>query len=1027
MTSQSLTWFLDVAEPTLPAAPPVVPADSNYTSTEIAVAVDKLVQGAIRRPYGALGERQTGTTFDDTMDAAAGVFILTPEAPFYVLLLGSRRLSELVTSLLDDSQKLVAAIDATGRRVKPVENLTNLGNARTALAALESASNVRDSVFEDIETTSAFQRFDLHTSRFLDQNAKNIRVGQNIVETPQKARKSLGELVSAVTEGLAEVQRRVGLLAAGIDDYNAMNLPALLARGVISRARGVIDDRITQMEALTPTARLEVLRETVLDVLASKAVVKGFGSLPKSGTFADVDGIAVPFADADHLATPALVSSDLLDPFIIIAGQDTLTFTVEGGPTTVSIPLQRSFLARIQGTIAEPYEIVNSVNDELSIVLDPGNDFVVNLTTGAARTAPQIVADINAAITTQLIVAESFLAPEKFIGIVNMTGTDPNMVFTVSAGTNFFQLSVDVGDAVLITTGVYNQAYFTITAVTTTTISATRSGGSAVAAATNVSISVGPPDRFVRVRVSDGDEAEALEDSMTIEAEANAGDPSAWATLGIFPGSVSQCRRTRAEEVALSINSSASAAVAGVARVAAAAVFVGGGSLAGRSEPTDPFKVMSSVFRALADIIDDGPTPARFAISGAASAGVVVGDRVTLRSAALSSQVGLRGTITLVTDTEIRANMLGLLTVQTGVDLEVGKNLDAQKDQVVVIAAPSPAAGVYRVIEDAQNVTEITLDRPLPNYYTFGSRPLTFSFELGANRVDFQSLSTSTSSRIAVSGNAHDVFFDENPDEAVGGSAFVLLAEDPKTLGFGDRFEIYTGQYDVPEHSFAVIGFEQGQQLIELDGDVPLSFTQLDFSRETPAPFARIRKVARNNYDDFKVQLGLWQVLSVNEQSWTRDLNRFINPLIVNENPTLAATNTAKLHVQTLVQALGQLQTIIAGYEVDTVPRVDTLVDSFLSRGSDRAVDTLLEGRFQDFFGFTSEEMSYLGNALERLREVSRLDLPVRKTQRKEMREQELSMGEFEDANYEFDFSDIQDVVEVDIPGSFLPVPNSNP
>jgi hypothetical protein len=51
-------------------------------------AVEKLVQDAIRRPYGILGERKTGDAFDDTMNAAAGVFILTPASPFYVLLPG---------------------------------------------------------------------------------------------------------------------------------------------------------------------------------------------------------------------------------------------------------------------------------------------------------------------------------------------------------------------------------------------------------------------------------------------------------------------------------------------------------------------------------------------------------------------------------------------------------------------------------------------------------------------------------------------------------------------------------------------------------------------------------------------------------------------------------------------------------------------------------------------------------------------------------------------------------------------------
>src|SRR5690606_25818176 len=148
-------------------------------------------------------------------------------------------------------------------------------------------------------------RFDRHTDRFLSEAAYNIKSGEEIVQTPQQARKSLGTLVSAFTEAVQDIQRRIRLLADGIENYNSPNLPSLLAQEVTGKARGVLSERITQMEAMTPTDRLEVLREVTLDILASKAVVKGFGSLTKSGTFLPIEGFAHTFTDDTHIGTSA--------------------------------------------------------------------------------------------------------------------------------------------------------------------------------------------------------------------------------------------------------------------------------------------------------------------------------------------------------------------------------------------------------------------------------------------------------------------------------------------------------------------------------------------------------------------------------------------------------------------------------------------------------------------------------------------------------------------------------------------------
>ena len=47
--------------------------------------------------------------------------------------------------------------------------------------------------------------------------------------------------------------------------------------------------------------------------------------------------------------------------------------------------------------------------------------------------------------------------------------------------------------------------------------------------------------------------------------------------------------------------------------------------------------------------------------------------------------------------------------------------------------------------------------------------------------------------------------------------------------------------------------------------------------------------------------------------------------------------------------------------DTENVPQVDTLISSFVEKGSDKAVDVLLTGQFSVFFGLTEAGASYAG------------------------------------------------------------------
>ena len=66
------------------------------------------------------------------------------------------------------------------------------------------------------------------------------------------------------------------------------------------------------------------------------------------------------------------------------------------------------------------------------------------------------------------------------------------------------------------------------------------------------------------------------------------------------------------------------------------------------------------------------------------------------------------------------------------------------------------------------------------------------------------------------------------------------------------------------------------------------------------------------------------------------------------------------------------------------------------------------------------DELSYAGAVQKGIKEVMREDLPQRKDNRLgRFAAEEVSIGEYEEPDYEYDFSDIDDVDEPDIPAGY--------
>ena len=791
-----------------------------YTDQEIAAAVEKLVRTSIRRQLGTLGNREVGVTFNDYQDAAAGVFILYGDSPFYLASLACARLRKALEVERESIAALLSTARACDRRVMPIKNISPLANAREALDGLLQASASRTSSFSSIESVPAYQRFDSNTQRFLDESSRNIKAGGDVVQTPEEARAQLAGQYDDVKSQHEDVLRRVGLLAGAITDLESMNLPMTLANSILENARTSIAGWYDTMAGLTEKQRLGVLREATLDVLAARSTVRGFSSLTGPTMFVPLEGVGGVYADSTHLATPAEVSSLYLGPYAILDDATSLDFQAEGD--SIQVQVQGSFVASYEATLYAPYLIGKPTdpgpggidNDELRIQL--GNrtswgsidTFNVDFPDGAGTyEAWEAAGIINFFIpispTNYPLIAEPYAMPLKYGGPVNITymTTYYNLV-SIGSGTDFVALGIEEGAYILVpdTTSINQNAVFRVQVggVGTTALKCDLSfhpdglTGAAVNEAAK-DVRVTGTKLPIRVRITRiGDKAPRYDDNLEVwthDAKPDyrlialnqkmtivipdvgaSGDKdlqfNAATTLGFFPGAEVMSRRTPASVIANNVTMSPQSAIDDAARVEAETYFTttsfqGGYSGRGRTDPFNFSQVVASIFEGKNLVATDlGGSSWSFNAVGAQTAGVQVGHILAIRATADPTDIGKWGAVTSVSDTAVVATISGGVVSPSSVDTEVGPDLTVPTvlphDATVRIASSPMDDGAYLVMRSGSIPFELELESPLPYPANPANLPIYFDMEVGFYGMTFKSTDKTLATFINVNDDGGD-------------------------------------------------------------------------------------------------------------------------------------------------------------------------------------------------------------------------------------------------------------------------------
>jgi hypothetical protein len=979
----------------------------SFTADEVDAAVQKLVQVSLQVKMDATGARRTSDTYDELMSTAAGLFLLFPFAPLYILYLADVRLRTLIKTQVEQVTKLQTALIAAARAVTPIEDISALSEARVALSELEGAAGSRTSTFTDTSTLPAYQRFQTQAARFLAGPAQVVKYGNDIVQTPQEARASIPALVLAIKTTQLELQRKATLLAAGYADYESLKLPSRLTRSMLQKARTTLQDHETRLASQTPQERLSTMRNVTLDVLATKAAVATTAAFTPLSGFHNIAGTGSPLGDAAHPANPASLTASVASPYPIAQGtSSSLEVWVDGAVSaSETLELNPATTPEFIGTVPEPFEIdVASSPFTYSVTLSGTTySFTHDLTAlvgSGSRLAEEVANVLNPLIASCNIAFSPVFNALKLAGITTlltdggMVGGDWTLTFE-SFGANFINQAVVVGDTILLEAavsaglGALEHTAWTVTSVYPLGVNQHR----IIAKRTQASFVLPASPHNINFRIGDKKQLQlgpldvplAITQDMVIAIAPGATNTGA-TTVGMLPGLTLSVGRVAASDLMADINSKAKKCKASVSFVPTRTT-----SFYGYSDPNDPTTLALSYLNRTFRTLTAGASTFTLSVPDADLLGldVTVGDYVTLRSGVDLGDSFPVSSVDAHTITCTGTPTSGLVQFDVSPDLTA---LAAINDVVSVTEGPNTLQYVVR----AQGLrrTELVLQTALPSFKdpSTGSA-IEFRGVLGKTLITLASLDKTTKSAIQLRGPASTLFNPTYPMSSYvfGATPWVKLPILPRALEAGDVLEQYGSDYQLPDSTHTIIDVDRANKGIKLatpvDTQVALSFVDQE------PPFAKVRIAKHADFQTLSTALTAWLAREENQSNYFANLNALLNPILLNVNPTYEQTGTAANSVAILAAGLTpafatsldadpavSVDYALAAYTADPIREVDALLRALRERGAARASDLLLEGQFTTFFGIPAEEATYAGKMSSDVRAVTREDLVVRRT-----------------------------------------------
>lgn len=963
---------------------------SNFTDQELETVVSSYVRGETKTRRADLGQLDVSYAFNEVKQFIASTLVHDPSAIFYLLSLAANKVRQDITQALVYLDDIKTAIEEMGRSTVKVTNTNLLEDAAAALLEVDRLLNDKNVIVQRgiSRFSSALQRFTSSslTPNIREETGLGFPNTYKVVRPPQKAQEVISTNISLLRDLHIIILEEVNQLSNAMEEFIAENLTLTAIQTSVNSVRTDLRKLKNEFDAAsTDDEAISLTKDAYLRITAGEAVITNLSEIsdprePRMQGLTTTSDRAQAAFGSDSIGTPAEVILTRSAPWLISPTSNQIILAVDGGSDiTINLPVDE--IANIEGSKDEPFDIhtaqaaniTSSSSGPYTTPAAPNNVFDVyvdgvgyrvTLTPGAISTSALAVL-INGATKIDS-------SPGTFDDVA--TATDSGGYIKLTHDT------IGIGDIVIGEQDALNTALGFVSGQDSDDLSSTRG-----IFANNV----------IKFLVNYDIEVEAI---LTVGAARTASQIAADITSIYID----------AAAVTIPVLPSGSITVVQVK----SKVYGASGAIS--------FYPTTSVHEATMDTLgfyeiqaDRGGNIELYNVVEAINNDAPSVDVVITET---EQQYGIDGEARKVSSVYyLDVGPIG--TIDT-LKVEVGDSLQIEFGQNV---------GWYRVVAittlDGGTRDAIQVERPFPTVTVPQSEGQIWSVH---KRIfTLKSKTTGLLSKLEIKAGSANTELGLSVDTLYGYVSGVKVLEAGKSLSFlrndvraNDLIIIGSGG-SITSHTVTNIT-EDGYQ-IEVTPYV---------KNDVISQLYTIKGEGNVAYELFidDLESALIDLSNGHFSTNILFLERTLNPLLVNKNPSAALIADAQTVADDLTDIYSNLEQMLTAFVVTPVNRIDSLLNMLIERGLDRAYDLLLLGRIQDFFDLTKDSASYAGNVLEAMRLVTQNDLPLSRNSYGEHVDSRLIAStsdpdanfDYSDQDYESSFVETDDILDLDEENIFL-------
>ena len=337
---------------------------ANYTDTEIVNAVAQIFRARITNTKTG-GTLDTAKEYEQLLELASITFLLYPDSIFYIAQLVCNTLQTLVISEAALVEDMLVALEYMANPGTPVRDTTALSNAKTAILEFDPSS-----VFAD---RPEIQRFSRYVDLYATELAGNVVENGELVRCREEARNILRGDLDQLKSVHANMLSTLFALRDLLTTFVSLNIPSKVAVTSFSSIVSILDSMISSAKTASDADNVAASRQNMLLLQSSKSAVNTVSSFTNPGELkyrSPNNPIPPTMKHTGRVVgegDPATILSGL-GPWLLPVSAP-LAIAVNGGPTQ-TVPVNTFNTSAIPGGVLEPFDISSDFHN-IHVLVDP--------------------------------------------------------------------------------------------------------------------------------------------------------------------------------------------------------------------------------------------------------------------------------------------------------------------------------------------------------------------------------------------------------------------------------------------------------------------------------------------------------------------------------------------------------------------------------------------------------------------------------------------------------------------------------